>query len=79
MDTQGYDLEVFNGSLGCLDMIFGVQTEISVLPIYQDMPTFDDSLRLFKSKGFEVSGLYSLNENRFPYAVEFDCIYLPRK
>lgn len=78
IDTQGFDLDVFMGSFGCLDQIFGIQTEVSVLPIYKDMPTFGDSLELFRSKGFEVSGLYPITESRFPHAVEFDCIYLPK-
>lgn len=78
IDTQGFDLEVFEGASGCLDNIRGIQTEISVMPIYKNMPTFETSFQIFKSKGFEVSGLYSLSESRFPHAVEFDCIYLPR-
>lgn len=78
LDTQGFDLEVFEGASGCLDLIQGVQTEVSVMPIYKNMPTFEDSLQAFKSKGFEVSGLYSLSESRFPHAIEFDCIYLPK-
>jgi FkbM family methyltransferase len=78
IDTQGFDLEVFEGASGCLDQIRAVQTEVSVLPIYKHMPSFDSSLKLFRSKGFEVSALYSLGEDRFPHAVEFDCIYLPK-
>jgi len=78
LDTQGFDLKVFEGAFGCLDQIRGVQTEVSFVPIYKNMPSFDASLQLFKSKGFEVSGLYSLSEARFPYAVEFDCIFLPK-
>jgi FkbM family methyltransferase len=78
LDTQGFDLDVFEGASGCLHLIRGVQTEVSVMPIYKNMRTIEDSLRAFKAKGFEVSGLYSLNESRFPHAVEFDCIYLPR-
>lgn len=78
LDTQGFDLEVFKGALHSLDVIKGVQTEVSVLPIYMNMPSFDDSLKLFRKNGFEVSGLYSLSEDRFPHAIEFDCIYLPK-
>jgi len=78
LDTQGFDLDVFDGASECLDQIKGVQTEVSVLPIYKNMPSIETSLELFKSKGFEVSGLYSLSETRFPHAIEFDCIYLPK-
>ena len=79
LDTQGFDLEVFEGASGCLDQIRGVQTEISVMPIYKNMPTFEASMNTFRSNGFEVSGLYPVSESRFPHAIEFDCIYLPRK
>lgn len=78
LDTQGFDLEVFDGATGCLDQIRGVQSEVAVMSIYKNMPTLETSLQAFRSKGFEVSGLYSIAESRFPHAVEFDCIYLPK-
>lgn len=78
IDTQGFDLEVLAGASGCINQIRGIQTEVSVLPIYKNMPAFDASLHAFRLNGFEVSGLYSLSESRFPHAVEFDCIYLPK-
>ena len=61
-----------------MNLIKAVQTEVSVLSIYENMPSFDDSLQVFRSHGYEVSGLYAVNEVRFPHAVEFDCIYLPK-
>jgi FkbM family methyltransferase len=76
LDTQGFDLDIFEGCLGCIDMIYGVQTEASVTPIYKNMPLLSDSLKLFKSRGFDVSGLYPIDD-RFPHAHEFNCIYLP--
>jgi len=76
MDTQGFDLEVFAGAAGCLERIKAIQTEVSVLPIYKGMPSIDDSIKTFRSAGFEVSGIYSISEHRFPHAVEFDCIYV---
>lgn len=78
IDTQGYDLKVFLGCSGCLDSIVGIQTEVSVLPIYNNMPGASESLQLFRKMGYEVSGIYSLGEERFPHAAEFDFIYLPR-
>lgn len=76
IDTQGYDLNVFYGSLLYKDSIIGVQTEVSVTPIYKDMPSFQDSIALFRSHGYDVSCLYPIYEQRFPHAHEFDCIYL---
>ena len=79
LDTQGFDLEAFTGTLGVLDVIKGVQTEVSFTQLYKNAPTFDKSVKLFKENGFEVSGMYSLGEFRFPHALEHDCIYLPKQ
>jgi FkbM family methyltransferase len=76
IDTQGFDMDVFEGSTDCIDMIVGIQSEVSFVPIYKDMPKFEDTHKVFKSKGFEISGLYAISESRFPHAIEFDCIYL---
>lgn len=78
MDTQGYDLNVFSGAKQCLHLIYAIQSEISMMPIYKNMPSFEDSMKEFGEAGFEVSGIYSLSEERFPHAIEFDCILLPR-
>ena len=77
LDTQGFDLEVFEGTSNILEYIKGVQTEVSFMPLYKNAPTFEKSLKVFRENGFDVSGLYSLGESRFPHAIEHDCIYLP--
>ena len=79
LDTQGFDLQAFEGVLDEIKCIKGVQTEVSFTQLYKDAPTFDKSLKLFKENGFEVSGMYSLGEYRFPHALEHDCIYLPKQ
>lgn len=58
MDTQGYDLEVFKGASGCLERIQGIQSEISVQPIYKNMPHYLESLETYEAAGF---GLYNLS------------------
>lgn len=79
LDTQGFDLEVFKGSSNIIKYIKGVQTEVSFTSLYKNSPTFEESLKLFRENGFNVSGLYSLGESRFPHAIEHDCIYLPEE
>jgi FkbM family methyltransferase len=76
IDTQGYDLNVFEGAGDSLDQIHGIQTEVSFTPIYKEMPSFEHSIKIFTEKGYKVSGLYAVDESLFPEAVEFDCIYL---
>jgi FkbM family methyltransferase len=39
MDTQGYEEEVLKGAAGILSRVVAIQTEISLVPLYQGAPT----------------------------------------
>ncbi len=75
MDTQGYDLEVFKGLGGKYDKIFALQSEMSVIAIYQGMPHLTDSISFFEKAGFELAGMYPVTQEESTLSViEFDCI-----
>jgi len=74
MDTQGYDLEVLGGASSSLPSILGLQSEVSLKPIYEGMPTWTDAIEVYKSLGYEVSGLYPVNRDKNMSVVEFDCL-----
>ena len=61
IDTQGYDLEVFAGSTECLRHIHGIQSELSVQPIYIEMPNYQQSLAVYEDSGFEIFNLSAVN------------------
>ena len=73
MDTQGFDLEVFKGAKGVLDRVMALQTEVSVMPIYEGMPHWTESISYIEKYGFTVAGLFAVNidENK---VIEFDCL-----
>jgi FkbM family methyltransferase len=79
LDTQGCDLEVAKGSSNSISSIRAVQTEASVVPIYQGMPDYVETIRTFQSLGFELSGIFPNNSGYFPRLVEFDCFMINRK
>jgi FkbM family methyltransferase len=54
MDTQGYDLQVFEGASDCLDSICGLQSEPSIQPVYQQMPHYIEALSVYENAGFEL-------------------------
>jgi len=58
MDTQGSDLDVFAGAAGGLDRIVGLQSELSVLPLYEGMPDYMTALTAYRAAGFEVTGFF---------------------
>jgi FkbM family methyltransferase len=63
MDTQGYDLEVFKGAQGVLDLIFSLQSEASVQPIYEDMPNHVETIQKYREKGYEITGMYPISRD----------------
>ncbi len=74
MDTQGFDLEVIEGAGAELTDICAVQTELSVRPIYAEMPNYREVLCLLESLGFAISGMYSVSLDPAMRVIEFDCV-----
>lgn len=82
MDTQDYDLEVFAGTGNYIKDIIGLQSEVSVIPIYEDIPDYIESIPTFRKYGFEITGLYPVTRDGNSLAIiEFDCVMtrLPNK
>lgn len=74
MDTQGYGIEVFNGARELLPMVCCILSEISLIPVYESMPNYLESLTLYTSEGYLVSGLYPITRNPDLALVEMDCM-----
>lgn len=74
MDTQGWDLEVIAGALGCLDCIVACQSEMSLQPIYERMPSYSDAIDTFRSLGFAPSAIFPVTRDTGLRLVEFDCV-----
>lgn len=76
MDTQGYDLQVFQGAQQSLGCIVCLLSEISLMPIYAQAPHYLDALRLYEGKGFVPSGLYPVSRNDDLSVIEMDCVLI---
>jgi FkbM family methyltransferase len=75
LDTQGFDLEVVKGGLSTLKQAIVLQSELSFVPIYQHMPTYQESLDRFTALGFSVSNFFPIRgSDRGFTTLEFDCI-----
>jgi FkbM family methyltransferase len=79
MDTQGYDLEVLSGATGCLDRVRGMQSEVSVIPIYDRMPDMHTSLAEFSRRGFDLAGLFPVSRDESLRVIEFDAVLVNRQ
>jgi FkbM family methyltransferase len=76
MDTQGFDMQVIQGSLKSLDSISCVLSEISLNPIYSNMPHYLDSLKSYEELGLMVTGLYPVSREKDLSIIEMDCMLI---
>ena len=75
VDTQGYDLEVIAGAGRALERMRGLQSEISVVPLYERAPDMFQSLPAYRSRGFELSGLFPVvYDPDADRVLEYDCV-----
>lgn len=74
MDTQGFDLQVFEGTLPRIDHFLGLQSEVSVIQIYKGMPDWEEALAKYKMAGFSLSGFFPVSHDDQLRVVEFDAV-----
>lgn len=79
MDTQGFDKFVFEGAQGCLDRVAALQSELSLIAVYEGMPSMYDVLRDYHDAGFFISGMYPVNRDESLAVIEFDCVLVTRR
>jgi FkbM family methyltransferase len=74
MDTQGFDLEVFKGALPVRGEICCLLSELSLLPVYEGMPDFAESIAVYREAGFVVTGFYPITRTESCALNEVDCV-----
>jgi hypothetical protein len=76
LDTQGFDLEVFKGLGMYTDQVSLIQSEVSLLPIYDGMPHWTQSIEAYEQAGFSVAGMFPVTRTRSGRVIEYDCLLL---
>ncbi|MCF6274325.1 MAG: FkbM family methyltransferase [Robiginitomaculum sp.] len=78
MDTQGFDLNVFAGSLNSRENIVGLLSELSLQKIYHDMPSYTSALETYEQANYRVTGLFPIIRNLDLTLVEMDCVMIKK-
>ncbi len=78
IDTQGYDLEVLKGAEGCIQKILGLQSELSIQAIYENMPHYLDLLAFYESLGFQLIDFFPVLRSPHGNIMEYDCLMARR-
>ena len=79
LDTQGYDQPAFRGARATMDKVAAMQTELSMIHVYDGMPDPLDILKEFTAPGFFVAGMYPINRDESLAVIEFDCVLVRRR
>jgi FkbM family methyltransferase len=74
MDTQGSDLDVAMGAQAKLREFVGLQSELAILPIYAEAPTYQAAIAFYETQGFQLTAFVPNNDGHFPFLIETDCI-----
>ncbi len=78
MDTQGFDMSVFRGASDALPKVQALQSELSLISVYKNMPDPYDVLRAFHAKDYFISGMYPINRDESLAVIEYDCVLVRR-
>jgi FkbM family methyltransferase len=73
MDTQGFDMEVFKGLGNKLKHVIALQSEVSLISIYEGMPHWIESISTYEKAGFGVVGLFPVTRDS-GRIIEYDCL-----
>lgn len=74
LDTQGYDMEVIEGAGPFLGRVVAIQSEMSILPLYEDAPTIYAALPRLRDLGFMPSTIVPVFRDERLRLREADCI-----
>lgn len=79
LDTQGYDLAAFRGAGGLVagadGPVVAVLSELSLVPIYESMPTMAEQLASYDAAGWALAGLHPVSFDRVSLRViELDAL-----
>jgi len=75
IDTQGHDLEVFAGLGPAVEKLAGLQSELSLAPLYEGMPAMSEALRAYHAHGFAIAGFFPVvTDPATLRLIELDCV-----
>jgi FkbM family methyltransferase len=78
LDTQGFDRFAFEGARERLDEISVLQSELSLIPVYDGMPDAYEVLMEYNKSNYLISGMYPINRDSSLAVIEYDCVMVKK-
>lgn len=81
IDTQGFEREVLEGASNLLSNLVGIQLEVPVKNLYDNVWSFSECITYMAEIGFLPAQFRTVNALRDDpaSAIEFDCIFRPQR
>lgn len=73
VDTQGFDVEVVKGLGDSVRYVTALQSEVSIVPLYEGMSHWTECMSLYERLGFVVAGMFPVTLD-YLRVIEFDCL-----
>lgn len=79
IDTQGFERQVLEGAQAFLGRCVGVQLELPIQHLYEDVWSLQEALRFMENRGFMLAQVTPTNPRHddLESVVEIDCIFRP--
>jgi FkbM family methyltransferase len=79
IDTQGYELEVLRGAKSVLGVIAVVELELSLVPLYEGGPLYDEILEAMWDRGFRLCDVDRAHADAATgELLQFNGLFIPR-
>lgn len=80
IDTQGFEKQVLDGASSSLNKIKGIQLEMSILPLYKGILTYQEMIAYLNAKGFEIHSIEpGFSDQLSGKLLQFDGVFLNLK
>jgi FkbM family methyltransferase len=73
LDTQGFDVEAFHGLGSRIDQVQILQSEVSLIPLYDGMPHWTEVIEVYERAGLHISGMFPVTRDG-SRVIEYDCL-----
>lgn len=76
IDVQGFEFEVIKGSSGILSQIDYILLEMSLQPMYEGEPLFDEVNDFLRTMGFKIKTVLGMLHGKSGVALQMDAFYI---